>query len=140
VEWADVAYSEPPECRGQAVECRVEVGADVLEVRWAAREVARHRLAPAGSPPQWDPAHRRAAEAEALGRARGGLRLVPPGDPEALRRTLERLVSDRGWAAQLGAAGQAHVYAHFTLEQMVKRVDRLYRELIGRKWRVIRET
>ncbi|MEA2901506.1 MAG: hypothetical protein QOH36_1393 [Actinomycetota bacterium] len=40
--------------------------------------VARHHLAPAGSPPVWDPAHRASAEAAALGRARRtNLRLVP---------------------------------------------------------------
>jgi transposase len=96
VEWGDVAYSVPPECRGQAVECRVEVGADVLEVRWAGREVARHLLAPAGSPPQWDRTHRAAAEAEALGRARG-LRVVPPA-PEVTSSRAERLeLPDGDW-------------------------------------------
>ncbi len=78
VEWGTVAYSVPPECLGQAVECRVEVGAEVVEVRWGATVVARHHLAPPGSPPVWDPAHRAAAEAAALGRARRtNLRLVP---------------------------------------------------------------
>lgn len=56
----------------------MEVGTDVLEIRWGARVVARHHLAPPGSPPVWDPAHRAAAEAEALGRARrANLRVVP---------------------------------------------------------------
>ena len=77
VEWADVSYSVPPGCLGQAVECRVEVDADVLEVRWGARVVACHHLVPAGSAPVWDPAHRAAAESEALGRARRNLRVVP---------------------------------------------------------------
>jgi len=78
VEWDTVPYSVPPECLGQAVQCRVEVDADVLEIRWGAKVVARHHLAPAGSPPVWDPAHRAAAEAAALGRARRtNLRLVP---------------------------------------------------------------
>jgi hypothetical protein len=78
VEWDTVAYSVPPECLGQAVQCRVEVDADVVEIHWGAKVVARHHLAPAGSPPVWDPAHRASAEAAALGRARRtNLRLVP---------------------------------------------------------------
>jgi transposase len=78
VEWDATPYSVPPECLGQAVEARVEVGAETLEIRWGARVVARHRLAPPGSPPVWDSAHRAAAEAEALGRARrANLRVVP---------------------------------------------------------------
>ncbi|MEA2901505.1 MAG: hypothetical protein QOH36_1392 [Actinomycetota bacterium] len=32
VEWDTVAYSVPPECLGQAVQCRVEVDADVVEI------------------------------------------------------------------------------------------------------------
>lgn len=41
-------------------------------------EVARHRLVPDATEAVWDPAHRAAAEAIALGRARPVLRLVPP--------------------------------------------------------------
>lgn len=91
VDWGDTPYSVPPECLGQAVEARVEVGSDVLEIRWGGRVVACHRLAPPGSPAVWDPAHRAAAEAEALGRARrANLRVVPetavsvPAPAEAL--------------------------------------------------------
>jgi transposase len=84
VDWDATPYSVPPECLGQAVEARVEVGADVLEIRWGARVVARHRLVAPGSPPVWDPAHRAASEAEALGRARrDGLRVVPEPEPAA---------------------------------------------------------
>ena len=77
IEWAGVRYSVPPEVLGAMVECRVEVDADELVIRFAGREVARHRLAPSGE--VWDPAHRSRAEAVALGRhRRRALRLVPP--------------------------------------------------------------
>jgi hypothetical protein len=60
------------------VACRVEVDTDVLQISWGGRLVATHQLAPAGSEAVWDPAHRAAAEAAALGRTRPPLRLVPP--------------------------------------------------------------
>jgi hypothetical protein len=85
VAWDDVRYSVPPDCLGQMVTCRVEVGSAELEVRWGTGVVARHRLQPPGSDDVWDPAHRAAAEAAALGRHRP-LRLVPPAkDPAPLQ-------------------------------------------------------
>lgn len=48
------------------------------------RAIARHRLAPPGSDDVWDPAHRAAAEAAALGRSRPVLRLVPPAPSPAV--------------------------------------------------------
>ena len=77
VAWDDVRYSVPPDCLGQTVACRVEVDSTELEVRWGGRVIARHQLVPPGSDDVWDPAHRAAAEAAALGR-RAVLRLVPP--------------------------------------------------------------
>jgi hypothetical protein len=63
VEFDGVAYSVPPELIRQVVEVRLPVGATTLEVHAAGgRIIARHQLAPAGSPPVWDPAHKRAAE------------------------------------------------------------------------------
>jgi hypothetical protein len=66
VEVDGVAYSAPPELVGTTVEVRIPVDAGDLEIRWLGRTVATHRIAPAGSCPVWDPAHRRAAEAMAL--------------------------------------------------------------------------
>lgn len=77
VEWGGVRYSVPPEALGQVVGARVEVDATDLELSWGGRAIARHRLAPPGSDDVWDPAHRAAAEAAALGRSRPALRLVP---------------------------------------------------------------
>jgi teichuronic acid biosynthesis glycosyltransferase TuaC len=43
-----------------------------------------------------------------------GMRLVPPGDPEALARELDALLSNDDWRAELGAAARATVAAQFT--------------------------
>jgi transposase len=78
VEWDGVFYSVPPEVLGSKVVCRLEVDSDLLEVSWGTTVVARHRLSPGATEAVWDPAHRRAAEAIALGRVRPSLRVVPP--------------------------------------------------------------
>ena len=89
VEWEGVAYSVPPEALGSKVVCRVEVDSDILEVSWGAQVVARHRLRPGATEPVWDPAHRAACEAIALG-AHRHLRLVPPPpEPDAATARLE---------------------------------------------------
>jgi transposase len=82
VAWDDVQYSVPPEMAGHKVICRVEVDSDMLEVRWGSTTVARHRLDPDATEPVWDPAHKKAAEAIALGRAHPGLRLLPAAQAE----------------------------------------------------------
>jgi len=70
VAWNDVRYSVPPDCLGQVVAARVEVDATELLLSWGGQVVARHQLAAPGSDDVWDPAHRAAAEAAALGRKR----------------------------------------------------------------------
>jgi glycosyltransferase involved in cell wall biosynthesis len=52
---------------------------------------------------------------EDIARAGHGMRLVPPGDPEALAEEIDALL-DGDWGARLGAAAQATVGAHFTWE------------------------
>lgn len=78
VEWGAVAYSVPPEWVGHAVSCRVEVDTDVLEITAGTTLLSRHRLQPGATEAVWDPAHRAAAEAIALGRARPSLAVVAP--------------------------------------------------------------
>jgi transposase len=78
VEWDKVPYSVPPEVVGSVVTCRVQVDSDELVIAWGARQVARHRLRPGATEPVWDPDHRAAAEAIALGRARSHLTVLPP--------------------------------------------------------------
>lgn len=50
---------------------------------------------------------------EDIARLGHGMRLVPPGDPEALAREIDHLL-DHDWGARIGAAAQATVAAHFT--------------------------
>ena len=87
-----------------------------------------------------------AAEASAMQRAviatdHGGARetivrgvsglLTPPGDARALADALSDLLSRPPAAlAQMGAAGRAHVAAHFTVERMCDETIALYRKLL----------
>ena len=50
---------------------------------------------------------------EDIARVGHGMRLVPPGDPEALAHEIDHLL-DHDWGARIGAAAQATVAAHFT--------------------------
>jgi teichuronic acid biosynthesis glycosyltransferase TuaC len=51
---------------------------------------------------------------EEIARLGEGMRLVPPGDPEALAAELRALLVEPGWRRELGAAARATVAAHFT--------------------------
>ena len=51
---------------------------------------------------------------EEIAAAGGGIRLVPPGDPERLAEELRGLIEDAGWRRELGKAARATVLAHFT--------------------------
>jgi teichuronic acid biosynthesis glycosyltransferase TuaC len=54
---------------------------------------------------------------EEIAAAGGGLRLVAPGDPEALARELGALLDEPDWRRELGDAARATVEASFTWEQ-----------------------
>jgi teichuronic acid biosynthesis glycosyltransferase TuaC len=54
---------------------------------------------------------------EEIAAAGGGLRLVPPGDPEALAGELRALLDEPGWRRELGDAARATVEAAFTWGQ-----------------------
>ena len=47
--------------------------------------------------------------------------LVPPDDPEALAKALQRLIADTGLRERLGKAARTHVAASFTVEKMADR-------------------
>jgi hypothetical protein len=97
VEWDSIPYSVPPECVGTLVTARVEVDSTTLMILAGATVVARHTLSPGATEPVWDPVHRQAAEAIALGRARPDLRLVPsPTGPPTTTTTTERLELGHG--------------------------------------------
>jgi rhamnosyl/mannosyltransferase len=53
---------------------------------------------------------------------------VPPGNVDALRDALRRLLADEGLRARLGAAGKARVLSDFTVEQMGRRATAVYGE------------
>ncbi len=80
IHWKGVRYSVTPACIGQKVACREEVDAGELTITWAGQDVGRHAIAVPGSPDVWDPEHRKAAEAAALGRTRPALRLLGPAE------------------------------------------------------------
>jgi transposase len=110
VEWDGVAYSVPPEWVGQVVCCRVEVDSDLLTITTGATLVCRHRLQPDATEAVWDPAHRAAAEAIALGGTRPRLHVVPTPVAEQRAPRLELGAGDYDveapdLAARYGACG-----------------------------------
>jgi glycosyltransferase involved in cell wall biosynthesis len=54
---------------------------------------------------------------EEIAAAGGGIRLVPPGDVEALTGELDRILSEPRWAQELGEAARKTVEAAFTWER-----------------------
>jgi glycosyltransferase involved in cell wall biosynthesis len=59
--------------------------------------------------------------------------VVPPADPSALHRALDRLVNDPGLARQLGEAARRRVVSEFSEEVMVDRLSEIYRKAVGAK-------
>lgn len=57
--------------------------------------------------------------------------LVSPGNPRELAAALERLLAEREQARAMGAAGRRRVQQAFDLEQMVARIETIYRELVA---------
>ncbi len=58
--------------------------------------------------------------------------LVSPGRPEELAGALERLLADPEQARAMGAAGRRRVREAFDFEQMVTKIEEVYRSLIAR--------
>ena len=56
--------------------------------------------------------------------------LVPPEDPSALARSISRLVSQRGLAEEMGGRAWERVQKHFTVEQMAKKNEDYYYEIL----------
>ncbi len=57
--------------------------------------------------------------------------LIPPRDPEALARALERLLADPDFARRLGEQARAEVEAHYSLERLGREINEIYEELRG---------
>jgi glycosyltransferase involved in cell wall biosynthesis len=54
---------------------------------------------------------------------------VPPGNAVALAQAIARLLNDRAFAAELGAAGAKWVRQCFTLERQIRETEELYERL-----------
>jgi glycosyltransferase involved in cell wall biosynthesis len=52
--------------------------------------------------------------------------LVPPGEPAALTQSIDRLLADPVYAADLGRRGRALVHEEFSLERMIEGNRRVY--------------
>lgn len=59
--------------------------------------------------------------------------LVPPRDAEALARAIGTLLEDQDRARRLGRAARQRVADRFSVEQMVRRTERFYLDLLDRK-------
>jgi glycosyltransferase involved in cell wall biosynthesis len=59
--------------------------------------------------------------------------VVPPGDPEALRKALERLADDPGERRRMGEAGRERALELFTADRMARRFERVYGDLLARE-------
>ena len=71
---------------------------------------------------------------EALQHDRNGL-LIPPGNPAAIAKAVERLLSDRPLARALGARARQAIVDKFSLERMVAATAAVYEDLLARKQR-----
>jgi glycosyltransferase involved in cell wall biosynthesis len=59
--------------------------------------------------------------------------LVPPGDPAALARAVERLLADAGLAARLAGAARRRARERYSRQAMVRRFEEYYLGLTGRR-------
>lgn len=57
--------------------------------------------------------------------------IVPPGDADALRAALVRLIDDAVLRRRLGAQGRARIEREFSVDQMVEGNLAVYREVLG---------
>lgn len=69
---------------------------------------------------------------EEIAAAGGGIRLVPPGEPEALAAELRALLDEPSWRRELGDAARATVEAHFTWERCGRETVAAYEEAMRR--------
>ncbi len=67
---------------------------------------------------------------EVIDSGRDGM-LVAPGDPEALAREMNRLISDPHFAEELGRAGRRTCEARFDMARVADRLCGLYGELVA---------
>ena len=56
--------------------------------------------------------------------------LVPPKDPNALAKALQKLIADPELRRRMGEAGREKALREFTLDRMLQETERIYREII----------
>jgi glycosyltransferase involved in cell wall biosynthesis len=59
--------------------------------------------------------------------------LVPPRDPQALARVMDRLMADPEYRQNLGRRGRELVVERFSMEQMAAEIEAVYEVLYGRR-------
>ena len=69
---------------------------------------------------------------EEIAAAGDGIRLVPPGDVEALADEIDRLLADERWAREVGRAARATVEEHFTWERCGRETVAAYEAALAR--------
>jgi phosphatidylinositol alpha-1,6-mannosyltransferase len=57
--------------------------------------------------------------------------LVSPRDADGLAKAVEKLIRDKSLARKMGQRGAERVCQYFTLEQMAKKNEAHYYELLG---------
>jgi glycosyltransferase involved in cell wall biosynthesis len=57
--------------------------------------------------------------------------LVPPRDPEALARAIERIMQNPAQGIRMGQAGRQRVKEQFTIQETVRKVEQLYNTLLS---------
>jgi teichuronic acid biosynthesis glycosyltransferase TuaC len=68
---------------------------------------------------------------EEIAASGGGIRLVPPGDPEALATEIGTILAEPRWRRELGDAARATVEAHFTWEACGRATVAAYEAALG---------
>jgi glycosyltransferase involved in cell wall biosynthesis len=63
--------------------------------------------------------------------------LVPPSQPPALARAMQRLLGDRAYAEALGAAGRRHVYPRHDARRLVEDMRSLYLHELAARGRAV---
>jgi len=59
--------------------------------------------------------------------------LVPPRDPAALARAVQRILHNRELAARLGHAGRQRVIERFAIDNVIRQTEQLYERLLKEK-------
>jgi len=62
--------------------------------------------------------------------------LIPPKDPDALAKALQKLLNDPELRKRMGQASREKALKEFTLDRMLRETEKVYQEVLGSKERV----